>query len=78
MNGGASTIRSSRSPAEFARQGFLALALDLYQGKVATTEESVGAYMRAVDLVFSEGAAAIKRRREVKRRGGEQRGRKKQ
>ena len=35
--------------AEFAHQGFLALALDLYQGKVATTEESAGAYMRAVD-----------------------------
>ncbi len=35
--------------AEFARQGFLALALDLYQGKVATTEENAGAHMRAVD-----------------------------
>lgn len=35
--------------AEFARQGFIALAVDLYDGKVATTREDANADMRAMD-----------------------------
>lgn len=39
--------------AEFARAGYLALAVDLYGGKVAATREEARSYMQAV-----EGAAA--------------------
>ena len=39
--------------AEFANQGYVALAVDLYDGKVATAPEDAQAYMGAVD-----GAAA--------------------
>ena len=35
--------------AEYAKQGFLALAVDLYDGKVATTREDAKSYMQAVD-----------------------------
>jgi carboxymethylenebutenolidase len=35
--------------AEFAQQGFLALAVDLYDGKVATTAEDANAYRTALD-----------------------------
>ena len=35
--------------AEFARQGYIALAVDLYAGKLATTREDARAYMQAVD-----------------------------
>lgn len=35
--------------AEFARVGYLALAIDLYDGKVATTRDEAAAYSRAVD-----------------------------
>ena len=35
--------------AEFANQGYLALAVDLYDGKVATTSEDARAYMGQID-----------------------------
>ena len=35
--------------AEYAKHGFLALAVDLYQGKVATSRENAKSYMQAVD-----------------------------
>ena len=35
--------------AELARQGYLALAVDLYEGKVATTRDQAAAYMKGVD-----------------------------
>ena len=35
--------------AEYAKQGFLALAVDLYDGKVAATREDAKSYMQAVD-----------------------------
>ena len=35
--------------AEFANQGYTALAVDLYDGKVATTRDSARAYMQQVD-----------------------------
>ncbi|MFQ5775910.1 MAG: dienelactone hydrolase family protein [Kiloniellaceae bacterium] len=35
--------------AEFAREGYVALAVDLYDGRVATARDQAGAYMQAVD-----------------------------
>ncbi|MFQ5958467.1 MAG: dienelactone hydrolase family protein [Alphaproteobacteria bacterium] len=35
--------------AELAKEGYLALAVDLYDGRVATTREDARAYMQAVD-----------------------------
>ncbi len=35
--------------AEFANEGYVALAVDLYDGKVATTSDSAKAYMQQVD-----------------------------
>ncbi len=35
--------------AEFAKQGFIALAVDLYQGKLATTRNDARAYMQNMD-----------------------------
>ena len=42
--------------AEYAKQGFLALAVDLYDGKVATTREDAKSYMQAVDPDFATEA----------------------
>ena len=39
--------------AEYAKQGFLALAVDLYDGKVATTPADAKSYMRAVDTTVA-------------------------
>jgi carboxymethylenebutenolidase len=42
--------------AELAQQGFLALAVDLYDGKVATTAEDANAYRTAVDATAATEA----------------------
>ena len=42
--------------AEYAKQGFLALAVDLYDGKVATTREDAKSYMQAVDPTVATDA----------------------
>jgi carboxymethylenebutenolidase len=36
--------------AEYAREGYLALAIDLYGGKVATTRDGARSYMKAVNV----------------------------
>ena len=43
--------------AELARVGYLALALDLYQGRVATTREDARSYMRSVDAATATDTA---------------------
>jgi len=42
--------------AEFANQGFLGLAVDLYDGKVATTPDDAQAYMNGVDPAIATEA----------------------
>ncbi len=43
--------------AELARVGYLALALDLYRGRVATTREDARAYMQSVDTATATDTA---------------------
>ncbi len=44
--------------AELAKQGFVALAVDLYDGRVATTREEASAYVSAVDAGAATEALA--------------------
>jgi carboxymethylenebutenolidase len=44
--------------AEFAKEGFLALAADLYNGKVAANPDDAGTYMKAVDPAQAEETLA--------------------
>ena len=44
--------------ADLARQGYLALAVDLYGGNVATTRDDARAYMQAVDRLAATGVLA--------------------